>query len=148
MSLKERLNEDIKAAMRGTDKARLGLLRMLHAAIQNAEIDQGGELSEADQLAVVNKQIKQRRDAVEQYREGGRDDLADTEAAEAEILAEYLPPALGEGEIDEAIDRAIGETGAAGPKDMGKVMGVLKEQLQGRADMGAVSQRVKDRLAS
>ena len=148
MDLKERLNDDIKAAMRAKDKARLGLLRMLHSAIRNAEIDQGGELSESEQYAIVNKLIKQRRDSVEQYRQGGRDDLADNEAAEADILAEYLPPALSDAEIDEAIEQAIAEAGATGPQDMGKVMGALKERLQGRADMGQVSQRVKDRLAS
>jgi len=148
VDLKERLNDDIKAAMRAKDKARLGLLRMLHAALRNAEIDQGGELSGPEQLAVVNKLIKQRRDSAEQYRQGGRDDLAESEAAEADILAEYLPPAPSDAEIDDAIGQAIEETGAAGPQDMGKVMGVLKERLQGRADMGQVSQRVKDRLAS
>jgi hypothetical protein len=148
VALKERLNDDIKAAMRAKDKVRLGLLRMLHAAIRNAEIDQGGELPEGEQYAVVNKLIKQRRDSAEQYRQGGREELADNEAAEADILAEYLPPALSDAEIDEAVAQAISEAGAAGPQDMGKVMGLLKERLQGRADMGEVSQRVKGRLAS
>ncbi|MEF8794459.1 GatB/YqeY domain-containing protein [Thiohalorhabdus sp.] len=148
MSLKERLNDDIKAAMRAKEKTRVGLLRMLQSAIRNAEIEQGRELSETEHYAVVNKLIKQRRDSVEQYRQGGRDDLADKEAAEAEILTEYLPPALSDAEIDDAVDQAITEAEASGPQDMGKVMGVLKERLQGRADMGEVSQRVKDRLAS
>jgi len=148
VALKERLSEEIKAAMRAKDKARLSLLRMVHAAIRNAEIDQGGELAEGEQYAVINKLIKQRRDSAEQYRQGGREDLADNEAAEADILAEYLPPALSDAEIDEAVEQAVAETDATGPQDMGKVMGVLKERLQGRADMGAVSQRVKGRLAS
>ena len=148
MSLKEQLSDDIKAAMRAKDKDRVGLLRMLHSAIQNAEIEQGRELAESEQYAVVNKLIKQRRDSVEQYRQGGRDDLADKEAAEAEILAEYLPPALSEADIDEAVDQAIAEAGAASPQDRGKVMGLLKERLQGRADLGQVSQRVKERLGS
>lgn len=148
MSLKDRINDDIKAAMRAKDKARVGTLRMLSSAVKDAEIKQGGELPEAEQLALIQKLIKQRRDSAEQYREAGRDEQAAAEEAEAGILAELLPPELSDAEIDEAIDQAISETGAGSPQEMGKVMGLLKERLQGRADMGEVSQRVKDRLAS
>ncbi len=147
MTLKDRVNDDIKAAMRAKDKARLGTLRMLSSAIRNAEIQQGGELSEPEQLAVLNKLLKQRRDSVEQYRQGGRDDLAEAEEAEAAVLEEYLPAALSEEEIDRVIDQALTESGASGPKEMGKVMGLLRDRLQGRADMGEVSRRVKDRLS-
>ena len=148
MSLKERINDDIKAAMRAKDKARVGTLRMLSSAIQDAEIKQGGELAESDQLAVIQKLIKQRRDSAEQYRDAGRDEQAAEEEAEAAVLTEYLPPELSPAKIDEAIDLAIAETGAGSPQEMGKVMGLLKERLQGRADLGQVSQRVKERLGA
>lgn len=148
MSLQERVQEETKAAMRARDKARVGTLRMLSSALQDAEIAQGGELAEADELAVVQKLIKQRRDAAEQYRAGGREEQAAAEEAEAAVLGELLPATLSAEEVTEAIDAAITEVGAESPQDMGKVMGLLKERLQGRADMGQVSQQVKERLAS
>ncbi|MFP4560909.1 MAG: GatB/YqeY domain-containing protein [Thiohalorhabdus sp.] len=148
MSLKDRITEDTKAAMRAKDKARLGTLRMLSSAIKDAEIKQGGELPEPEQLALINKLIKQRRDSAAQYRDAGREEQAAAEDAEAELLAEYLPPALSTEEIDAAIDEAVAESGASGPQEMGKVMGLLKGKLQGRADLGEVSQRVKERLGS
>ncbi|MFA9459712.1 GatB/YqeY domain-containing protein [Thiohalorhabdus sp. Cl-TMA] len=148
MTLKDRINDDTKAAMRAKDKARLGTLRMLSSALKDAEIKQGEELAEPDQLALINKLIKQRRDSAEQYRDAGREEQAAAEEAEAEVLAEYLPPALSQEEVDAAIDEAISESGASGPQDMGSVMGRLKGKLQGRADLGAVSQRVKERLGS
>lgn len=134
--------------MRAREKARMGALRMLSSALKDAEINEGRELSEAEELAVVNKLIKQRRDSVEQYREWGREEQAEAEAAEADLLAEYLPPALSDEELDRTIDEALAETGAESPKEMGRVMGLLKERLQGRADMGEVSRRVKERLTS
>jgi len=148
VSLKDRISEDTKVAMRAKDKARVGTLRMLSSALKDAEIKQGGELPEPEQLAVVNKLIKQRRDSVAQYRDAGREDQAAAEEAEIEVLAEYLPAAMGEAEIEAAIDQAIADTGAGGPQEMGKVMGALKDKLQGRADLGEVSRRVKERLGS
>jgi hypothetical protein len=147
VSLTEQLKDDMKAAMRAKDKARLGAMRMLSSALQNAALEQGGELDEGAELAVVQKLLKQRRDAAEQYREAGRDDLAEGEDAEAEVLEAYLPQALSDEEIDAAVDAAIEAVGAEGPQQMGQVMGRLKEQLQGRADLGQVSQKVKARLS-
>ena len=148
MSLQEQVQEETKAAMRARDKARVGTLRMLSSALQDAEIAQGGDLSEVDELAVVQKLIKQRRDAVEQYRAGGREEQAAAEETEAGVLQELLPASMSAEDVNEAIDAAITEVGAQSPQDMGKVMGLLKERLQGRADMGQVSQQVKERLAS
>ena len=148
MSLQERVQEEIKAAMRARDKARVGTLRMLSSALRDAEIAAGGALSEADELAVVQKLIKQRRDAAAQYRDGGREEQAAAEEAEAGVLEDLLPAALSDEEVAEAIEQAITEAGAEGPQDMGRVMGLLKDRLQGRADMGQVSQQVKARLAS
>jgi len=148
MSLQEQVQEETKAAMRARDKARVGTLRMLSSALQDAEIAQGGDLSEADELAVVQKLIKQRRDAVEQYRAGGREEQAAAEETEVGVLQELLPASMSAEDVNEAIDAAITEVGAQSPQDMGKVMGLLKERLQGRADMGQVSQQVKERLAS
>jgi hypothetical protein len=148
MGLQDRVQEETKAAMRAKDKARVGTLRMLSSALRDAEIAAGGELSEADELAVVQKLIKQRRDAATQYRDGGREEQAAAEEAEAGVLEELLPAALSDEEVAEAIEQAITEAGAEGPQDMGRVMGLLKDRLQGRADMGQVSQQVKARLAS
>lgn len=148
MSLRERIDADIKAAMRARDKARVGVLRMLSSALREAEIEHAAELPESDEVAVVNKLIKQRRDSAQQYRDADREDLAEGEDAEAAVLAEYLPPALSDADLDAAIDDALAETGAQGPQEMGKVMGLLKERVQGQADMGEVSRRVKERLSS
>lgn len=146
MSTKQRLSDDMKAAMKGGDKARLGVIRMLQAAIKQREIDERVELDEAAVLAIVEKQVKQRRDAAEQYRAGGRPELAEQEDAEVAVLVDYLPQPLSEAELAEAIDAAIAETGAASMADMGRVMAALKPRVAGRADMGALSGQVRARL--
>ncbi len=147
MSLRARINEDMKAAMRAGDKRRLGVLRLALAAIKQREVDERIEaLDDAQVTAVLDKMVKQRRDSIAQYEKGGRDDLVEQEAYEISVLQEYLPEALSEAEIQAAIDAAIAETGATSIKDMGKVMGALKPRLQGRADMGQVSARVRSRL--
>lgn len=147
-TLKSRLKDAVKQAMRDGDRARLGTLRMVLAAVQQLEVDERRELDDAEVLAVLDKQVKQRRESVEQYRGGGRDDLADREEAEIRILAEFLPRPLTDGELDELIGRSIEEAGAEGIRDMGKVMGALKPRVQGRADMGEVSRKVKERLGA
>ena len=147
MSLKNRLSEDVKAAMRAGEKKRLGTLRMTQAAIKQKEVDERVELDDTAVLALIDKLIKQRRDSAEQYRAGNREDLASAEEAEIEILQAYLPEPLGDDELDAIIDAAIRETGATGMADMGRVMGQIKPQVQGRADMGAVSGRVRERLS-
>jgi uncharacterized protein YqeY len=147
MSLKDRITEDMKSAMRAKDAARLSAIRMLLAAIKQREVDERRELSDADVVAVVDKMIKQRRDSVAQFEAGHRPDLAAAERAEIEVLSAYMPQAMTEDEIDAAIAQAIAATGAAGPAGMGKVMAQLKPQLAGRADLAAVSARVKAKLA-
>jgi uncharacterized protein len=147
MSLRNRIQDDIKTAMRGKQRERLAILRMLSAAIKQKEVDERVELDEAAITAVVEKMVKQRRESIRQYRDGGRDDLADREAAEITILEEYLPEPLAEEELDKLIESAVSESGAESMKDMGKVMGLLKPRIQGRADMGEVSKRIKARLA-
>lgn len=144
--LKERLQADMKAAMRSGDKERLGVIRLIHAAIKQREIDERSELGDAEVLAVLEKMLKQRRDSIAQYEAAGRDELAARERFEVEVCREYLPPALGEDELEAAVDAAVAETGAGSVRDMGRVMAVLKPQLQGRADMAAVSAKVKERL--
>ncbi|MES1941196.1 Yqey domain containing protein [Salinisphaera sp. T5B8] len=146
MSLKALLQDDMKSAMRTRDKERLAVIRMLMAAVKQREVDEREELSDADVLAVIEKMLKQRRDAEQQYREANRPELADAEAAEIAVLENYLPAQLSEAEIDQAIDNAIAESQAQSMRDMGKVMGVLKPRLQGQADMAVVSQRLKTRL--
>ncbi|MBM7334678.1 MAG: GatB/YqeY domain-containing protein [Alcanivorax sp.] len=146
-ALKDQLNAAVKDAMRARDKARLGTLRMATAAIKQVEVDERIELDDARILALLDKQIKQRKDAAQQYRDAGRNDLAETEEAEMAVLQEFLPTPLTDAEIDALIDDAIASTGAAGMQDMGKVMGELKPRLQGRADIGAVSGKVKQRLS-
>ena len=147
MSLKTRLQEDMKTAMRARDTARLGVVRMALAAIQQREVDERTELSEADLLSLLEKMIKQRRESAEQYRAGGRPELADRELAEVEQLSAYLPKPLDEHELAALIDAAISETGASGMRDMGRVMGLLKSRAAGRADMSALSAQVKARLS-
>lgn len=144
--LKSRITADMKSAMRAADKDRLGVIRLLQAAIKQREVDERVELDDAQVTAVIEKMVKQRRDSVQQYTDGGRPELAAAEQAEIDILADYLPEQLGEAEIAQLIDEAIAATGAEGMKDMGKVMGVLKPKLTGRADMGAVSGLIKARL--
>jgi uncharacterized protein YqeY len=144
---KQRITDDMKAAMKGGDKSRLGTIRLVLAAIKQREVDERIELDDEQVLAVLEKMIKQRRDSIAQYQQAGREELAAQEQAEIDIIQEYLPEALPEEEIAALVDRAIAETGASGMRDMGKVMGVLKPQIQGRADMGAVSAQVKQKLA-
>lgn len=147
MTLKARITDDMKAAMRAKDAARLSTIRMLLAAVKQREVDERRELADADVVAVIDKMIKQRRDSVSQFEAGGRADLAAAERAEIEVLAAYMPQALTEAEVDAAIAAAIAATSAAGAAGMGKVMAVLKPALAGRADLAAVSAKVKARLA-
>jgi uncharacterized protein YqeY len=137
----------MKAAMKGGDKQRLGVIRLINAAIKQREVDERVELDDAQVLAVLEKMQKQRRDSVAQYEAAGREDLAAVERAEIEVIQAYLPTPLSEAEIDAIIAKAITDSGAAGPKDMGKVIGLVKPQVAGRADMGVVSASVKQKLA-
>ena len=147
MSLKSAITEDMKAAMRAKETARLSAIRLLLAAIKQREVDERKEMTDADVVAVIDKMIKQRRDSIEQYQKGARQDLADVEQAEIVVLQGYMPKALSDAEVDAALVAAIASSGAKGMADMGKVMAVLKPQLAGRADMGRVSALVKARLA-
>ena len=147
MSLKGQIQDDMKEALKAGDRDRLKVIRMLMAGIKQIEIDKRSELDDAAVLGVVEKMVKQRRDSVSQFRQGGRDDLAAIEQAEIAVLEGYLPEPLSEAELDALIDAAIAETGAESIRDMGKVMGRLKGKVQGRADMGAVGATVKARLA-
>ncbi|SDD33820.1 GatB/YqeY domain-containing protein [Aquimonas voraii] len=146
MSLKQRLTDDMKAAMKGGDKERLAVIRLVNAAIKQREVDERIQLDDAQVLSVLEKMIKQRRDSVSQYEGAGREDLAAQERFEIEVIQAYMPQALGEAEIDALIEAAIAETGASSGRDMGKVVGALKPKVAGRADMGAVSARIKARL--
>ncbi len=148
MSLKDQLNADIKTAMKAGEKSRLVVLRMISAAIKQREIDERIELNDSDVLAVVEKMLKQRRESEKVFREGNRDDLADKEAAEIEIVSAYMPEQLSDDELAALIDEAISSTGASSIRDMGKVMGIIKSKAQGRADMGKVSGLIKARLNS
>jgi uncharacterized protein YqeY len=147
MTLKERITEDMKAAMRAGEKERLGVIRMLQAAIKQREVDERIVLDDAQVVAAVEKMVKQRREAVAQFEAGGRADLVAKENAEIALLQAYLPAQLGDAELDALIAEAIAQTGASSIKDMGKVMGVVKAKAAGRADMGAVGARIKARLA-
>jgi len=147
MTLKERITEDMKAAMRARETARLGAIRLLLAAIKQREVDERIVLDDAAILAVIDKMLKQRRDSITQYAAGGRQDLVDAEQFEVQVLSTYMPAGLSADEISAAVLAAISESGAAGPADMGKVMAVLKPKLAGRADMSEVSKLVKTRLA-
>lgn len=142
-SLKQRILNDVKQAMRDKDKARLGALRLITAAIKQKEVDERVELDDAGVLVVLDKLAKQYRDSIEQYRQAGRDDLVEKESHELNVVTEYLPEQLNDTELDALIQKAVEETGASSMADMGKVMGVLKPKVQGRADMGEVSARVK-----
>ena len=145
--LHQRIQDDVKAAMKAKDKARLGVLRLVTAAIKQKEVDDRTELNDDQVIAVLEKMVKQRKDSIAQYEQAGRTELAEQEAFEIGIIQEYLPEPLTEAEISTLIDQAIQETGAAGMQDMGKVMGWLKPRLSGRADMGQVSQTIKQRLS-
>jgi uncharacterized protein YqeY len=144
--LKQQITDAMKAAMKGGDKARLAIVRLMLAAVKQREVDERIELDDSQVLAVLDKMVKQRRDSIQQYGDAGRDDLVAQEAAEIEVIQEFLPTALSDDEIDTIIDAAITETGAESMRDMGKVMGIVKPQVQGRADVGQVSGRVKQRL--
>lgn len=148
MSLKERITADMKDAMRARDSARLSALRLLLAAIKQVEVDQRIEAGDTEVVAIVGKLVKQRRDAAEQYVAAAREDLAAKERAEIEVISVYLPLALSGSEIAALIDVAIAQAGVAGPQAMGKVMGLLKPQLAGRADISEVSAQVKARLSA
>ena len=147
MTLKARITEDMKDAMRARDSARLSTIRLLQAAIKQREVDERKDMTDADVLAIIDKMVKQRRDSITQFEAGKRMDLADAERAEVVLLSGYLPQQMTDAEIDAAIAAAIARTGAVGAAGMGKVMAELKPQLAGRADMGAVSARAKARLA-
>jgi len=147
MTLKQQLVDDMKAAMKSGDKVRLGVIRLINAAIKQREVDERIELDDPAVLAVLEKMVKQRRDSISQYDAAGRNDLSRIERDEMAIIEHYLPAKMGEAEVVDAIDAAVLETGAAGPSDMGKLMAVLKPRLAGRADMGDVSRLVKARLS-
>ena len=146
MPLKDRITEDMKTAMRARDSARLSTVRLLLAAIKQKEVDERVELADADVLSIIEKMLKQRRESIAQFEKAGRNDLADVEKAEIVVLSAYLPRQLSEAEVAQAVAAAIGESGAAGVKDMGKVMGLLKSRLAGRTDMGKLSGLVKAKL--
>ena len=147
MSLKQRLTDDMKAAMKGGDKHSLSVIRLINAAIKQKEVDERVELDDAAVIAVLDKMVKQRRDSVTQFEAAQREDLAQVERDEIVVIERYIPAKMGEAEILAAIDAAIAETGATGPADMGKLMGPLKAKLAGQADMGQVSALVKKRLS-
>jgi hypothetical protein len=146
--LKAQIQSDMKTAMKAGDKARLGVIRLILAAIKQREVDERIELDDSQVLAVLDKMLKQRRDSIEQYSAAGRQDLADVERFEVDTIQGYLPAALSESEVDALVATAIGDTGATAMSDMGKVMAILRPQVQGRADMGAVSALVKRRLTA
>ena len=147
MSLKDQITEDMKSAMRAKEVTRLGAIRLLLAAIKQREVDERVVVDDAGVVAIVEKLIKQRKDSISQFATAGRDDLVAIEAAEMEILQVYLPAQLTDAEVEAAVAAAVAATGASGPQDMGKVIGVLKSQLAGKADMGKVSALVKAALA-
>ncbi len=148
MPLKEQIKQDLIAAMRQKDQRRVGVIRLLNAAIKQREVDERTSLDDADIVAVVEKMVKQRRDSLQQYESAGRDDLAEQEQFEIELLGGYLPEPLDEAALEALVQGAIEACGATGMRDMGRVMGQLKPQVQGRADMGAVSARVKALLSA
>ncbi|MBT8059153.1 MAG: GatB/YqeY domain-containing protein [Gammaproteobacteria bacterium] len=148
MSLKIRIQDDVKTAMRAHERERLGVLRLVTAAIKQKEVDERIELNDEQVLAVLDKMVKQRRESLEQYQQAGREDLAETERYELTLIQEYLPEPLGADELAELIRSAIDELGASSIRDMGPVMNALRGQVQGRADMKAVSQAVKAQLSS
>ena len=148
MPLKDQITDDMKAAMRAKDSARLGTIRLLTAAMKQKEVDERVELTDTLVLAIIEKMIKQRKDSIQQFEAGARQDLADIEKAELGILTGYMPAGLSEAEIRAEVAGAVAASGATGPQDMGKVMAIVKPKLAGRADMTAVSAMVKAALAS
>ncbi len=148
MSLKDRITEDMKSAMKAGDKDRLKVVRLMLAAIKQVEVDSRKQLDDTAVLGVLDKMVKQRRDSIEQFTKGGRDDLAAIEEAEIAVLEGYLPAKMDDAELDALINEAIASTGAESIRDMGKVMGAIKSKAAGRADMGTVGSRVKERLGA
>jgi len=146
VTLREKINDDVKSAMRSGDTVRRDTIRLLLAALKQREVDERKTLSDADVLGVIEKMIKQRRDSISQFEQGGRQDLADKEKQELALLQDYMPQAMGEDELAAAVSAAVAETGASTPADMGKVMAALKPKLAGRADMSKVSAAVKAQL--
>jgi uncharacterized protein YqeY len=147
MSLKDRITEDMKAAMRAKESERLGTIRMLTAAIKQREVDERIQLDDVQVLSVIEKMIKMRKESIEQFKSGGRDDLVARESKEIELLQAYLPAQLSEAEVDALIREAIAESGASSIKEMGKAMALLKQKAQGRADMAAASAKLKAKLS-
>lgn len=147
-SLKEQLNADVKTALKAKDRARSGCLRLILAGIKQREVDERIELTDDDIIAILAKMAKQRRESITQYEQAGRQDLVDVEAFELEVLREYMPTQLDDAQLAEMIGQAVDECAATSIKDMGKVMGILRGRLQGRADMGTVGAAVKARLSS
>jgi uncharacterized protein YqeY len=147
MTLRTNISDDMKAALKGGEKARLGALRLLLAAIKQKEVDERIELDDAAVVTVIEKMLKQRKDSITQFEAAKRQDLADAEKFEAEVLSKYMPQAMPEAEVDAIVAAAVASTGATGPADMGKVMAMVKPQVAGRADMGLVSKLVKSRLS-
>ena len=148
MSLKAKLTDDMKAAMKGGDKERLGTIRLVNAAIKQREVDERIQLDDTQVLAVLEKMLKQRRDSITQFEAANRSDLADKEKAEVAVIQAYLPAQMTPAEVDAAIATAIAESGATGAKDMGKVMGLAKAKVAGRTDMGKLSERIKAKLSA
>jgi uncharacterized protein len=146
MALKQQLTDDMKTAMRGGDKERLGVIRLILAAVKQREVDERIELDDTQVLSVLEKMLKQRKDSVSQYTAANREDLADVERTEMAVIEGYMPAKLSDAEVDALIDAAIAETGASSARDMGKVVGVVKGKVAGRADMGQVSARIKAKL--
>ncbi len=144
--IKETVLADIKACMKSGDKSRLGVLRLISSAVKQREVDERVDTDDTAMITILDKMAKQRRESIEQFNAAGRTDLADAEVAELEIIKTYLPEQLSEAEINELIEKTVADTGASSIRDMGKVMGVLKPELQGRADMSAVSGLIKSRL--
>jgi len=147
MSLKEQLDTDLKEAQKSRDQIRMNTIRMLKTVIKNREVEKKGELTDQELLQAVNSQVKARKEAIEEYKKAGRDELAEKEQSELKILEAYLPEQLSPEELDTLVDNAVAETGAAGPKDMGAVMKALMPHVTGRADGKTVSQKVKEKLA-
>lgn len=147
MSLKQQINDAMKQAMRAKEKERLGTIRLIQAEVKRVEVDERIEVSNERLLAILDKMVKQRRDSISQYKDAGRQELADIELAEIDVIQEFLPAALSESEISDLVQSAIATSGAESMRDMGKVMGILKPQIQGRADAGVVSAQVKSALS-
>ena len=146
-ALQDQIQDAMKTAMKSGDKERLAVIRLMMSAMKQIEVDERIELDDNRVLGVLDKMVKQRRESISQFQAGGRDDLADKEQAEIDTISDFLPQALSEAEIETIINSAISETGAASMKDMGKVMGIVKPQITGRADMGAVSGKIKSLLS-